>query len=250
MDVDVNMKRRFPVNRIGRHSDGDQVVLINISRWNLWVTHITKNSTKVENFLANLTHSHVFNLRRRENDRILTTWLPRHRSTIHHDDVRDVRVANISVTGPVRVHPCSSPATGVTSWVLTCANRTKQQTKWWFYYIRINLGTRWHRDKGLCDLARGENNMHPPHTRTPHWWLEFLIRVLNNMVRIKIRHYRQLYTDQPDPILFLPIIVNISGHVYNDFVQLLFLHAHREASILTGELPRNLLSFAFYELNG
>jgi hypothetical protein len=38
-------------------------------------------------------------------------------------------------------------------------------------------------------------------------------------------------------IPFLPIAVSTSGRVYEDFERLLFLHAHREASILAGELP-------------
>ena len=54
---------------------------------------------------------------------------------------------------------------------------------------------------------------------------------------MKIRHYRQIYADRPDPIVFLPITVSTSGRVYDDFVRLLFLHAHHEASALAGELP-------------
>jgi hypothetical protein len=54
---------------------------------------------------------------------------------------------------------------------------------------------------------------------------------LNKATRLKIRHYRQIYADRTDPISFLPIIVSTSGHVYEDFARLLFLHVHREASI-------------------
>ena len=39
--------------------------------------------------------------------------------------------------------------------------------------------------------------------------------------------------------------VNTSGRVYNDFVRLLFLHTHREASILAGELPEESDQFRF-----
>ena len=60
---------------------------------------------------------------------------------------------------------------------------------------------------------------------------------LNNAVRLTIRKYCQLYADRPDPIVFLPVAVSTSGQVYDDFVRLLFLHAHREASILVAELP-------------
>ncbi len=47
----------------------------------------------------------------------------------------------------------------------------------------------------------------------------------------------QLYADKPDPIIFMPVAVNTSGCVYDVFVCLLSLHAHREASALAGELP-------------
>ena len=66
---------------------------------------------------------------------------------------------------------------------------------------------------------------------------------------MKIRHYRQIYVDRPDPIVFLynhlPITVSTSGRVYEDFARLLFLHAHREASILAGELPEESEQFRF-----
>ena len=45
--------------------------------------------------------------------------------------------------------------------------------------------------------------------------------------------------------MFLPITVNTSGRVYEDFARLLFLYAHREASILVGELPEESDQFRF-----
>jgi hypothetical protein len=69
---------------------------------------------------------------------------------------------------------------------------------------------------------------------------------LNKAARMKIRHYRQIYVDRPDPIVFLPIAVSTSGRVYEDFARLLFLHAHREASILAGELPEESEQFRFF----
>jgi hypothetical protein len=36
--------------------------------------------------------------------------------------------------------------------------------------------------------------------------------IFNNTDRIKIRHYRQIYTDRPDPIVFLTVTVRTSGH--------------------------------------
>ena len=62
---------------------------------------------------------------------------------------------------------------------------------------------------------------------------------------MKIRHYRQIYADRPDTIVFLSITVSTSGHVYEDFARLLFLHTYREVSILTGELPEESEQFRF-----
>jgi hypothetical protein len=56
---------------------------------------------------------------------------------------------------------------------------------------------------------------------------------LKTVVRAKIRHYRQLYLNRPDPIVFMPVAVDTSGRVYDDFSRLLFLHARRETSTLT-----------------
>ena len=38
--------------------------------------------------------------------------------------------------------------------------------------------------------------------------------VLKTVVRTKIRHYHQLYLTRPDPIVFLPVVVDPSGHTY------------------------------------
>jgi hypothetical protein len=69
--------------------------------------------------------------------------------------------------------------------------------------------------------------------------------VLNKAVRMKIRHYRQIYVDRPDPIVFLPITVSTSGRVYEDFARMIFLHVHREASICPENYLRNLPRFTF-----
>ena len=59
---------------------------------------------------------------------------------------------------------------------------------------------------------------------------------LKAAVRIKIRHYRNLYLNRPDPIAFIPLTVDTTGRLYDDFVRLLFLNDHREESGLTNEL--------------
>ena len=68
------------------------------------------------------------------------------------------------------------------------------------------------------------------------------------VTRIKIRHYRNLYLNRPDPIVFIPLPVDTTGRMYDEFIHLLFLHAHREASALTGEFQRSRTSFAFFVL--
>jgi hypothetical protein len=50
MSADVNVTRRFPANRIGRHDNARQNIFIDISWCVLCVTHITKNNAKLENF--------------------------------------------------------------------------------------------------------------------------------------------------------------------------------------------------------
>jgi hypothetical protein len=62
---------------------------------------------------------------------------------------------------------------------------------------------------------------------------------------MKIRHYRQIYADRPDPIVFLSITVNTSGRVHEDFARMIFLHVYRETSILSGELPEESEQFRF-----
>jgi hypothetical protein len=60
---------------------------------------------------------------------------------------------------------------------------------------------------------------------------------LKEVVRIKISHYRNLYLNHPEPIVFIPLAVDTTGRMYDEFILLLFLHAHREASALDNELP-------------
>ena len=46
--------------------------------------------------------------------------------------------------------------------------------------------------------------------------------VLETVVRIKTRHYRNLYLNLPDPIAFIPLTVDTTGRLYDDFVRFLF----------------------------
>ena len=71
------------------------------------------------------------------------------------------------------------------------------------------------------------------------------MRALKEVARIKIRHYRNLYLNHPDPIAFIPLTVDTTGRMYDEFIRLLFLHAHREASALDNELPEESDKFRF-----
>jgi hypothetical protein len=68
---------------------------------------------------------------------------------------------------------------------------------------------------------------------------------VREVARKKILHYRQLYINRPDPIAFLPVAVDTTGQLYDDFSRSLFLHAHREVSTLTNEIPEESDQFHF-----
>jgi hypothetical protein len=68
---------------------------------------------------------------------------------------------------------------------------------------------------------------------------------LREVVRKKILHYHQLYINRPDPIVFLPAVFDTTGRLYDDFSRLLFLHTHRESSVLTNEIPEESDQFHF-----
>ena len=72
---------------------------------------------------------------------------------------------------------------------------------------------------------------------------------LKDVARIKIRYYRNLYLNGPDPIVFIPLPVDTTGRMYEEFIRLLFLHAHREAPALTNELPEESDQFRFLRVS-
>jgi hypothetical protein len=51
--------------------------------------------------------------------------------------------------------------------------------------------------------------------------------------------------NRSDPITFLPAVVDTTGRLYDDFSRLLFLHAHRETSVLVNEIPEESGQFRF-----
>jgi hypothetical protein len=73
--------------------------------------------------------------------------------------------------------------------------------------------------------------------------------VFKEVTRIKIRYYRNLYLNHPDPIVFIPLTVDTTGRMYDEFIRLLFLHTHRETSTLTNELPEESDQFRFLHVS-
>ncbi len=48
-----------------------------------------------------------------------------------------------------------------------------------------------------------------------------------------------------DPIAFMPVAVDTSDRIYDDFLRLLFLHTHREVSDLGNDIPEESGSLSF-----
>jgi hypothetical protein len=68
---------------------------------------------------------------------------------------------------------------------------------------------------------------------------------LRTVGRAKIRHYRQLYINHPEPISLMTVAVDTVDRIYEDFSRLLFLHVNREASALANEIPEESEQFRF-----
>ena len=47
----------------------------------------------------------------------------------------------------------------------------------------------------------------------------------------------------------MPVAVDTSGRIYDDFLRLLFLHAHREASAVGNDIPEESGHFRFLHAN-
>ncbi len=57
-----------------------------------------------------------------------------------------------------------------------------------------------------------------------------------------------MYINSPDPIVFLPVEVDTTGSIYDDFSRLLFLYTKREASTLVNEIPEESDQFRFFRV--
>ena len=68
---------------------------------------------------------------------------------------------------------------------------------------------------------------------------------LKTVVRSKVHHDNNLYLNRSGPIDFIPLTVDTTGCLYDDFFRLFFLYTHRESSVLTNELPEVSDQFRF-----
>jgi hypothetical protein len=64
-------------------------------------------------------------------------------------------------------------------------------------------------------------------------------------VRSKILQQSEDLLEYPDPIVFMSLVVDTSGCLYEYFIRLLFLYAHREVSALDNELQEESYQFRF-----
>jgi hypothetical protein len=74
--------------------------------------------------------------------------------------------------------------------------------------------------------------------------------ISNKPQPISVKDFRlfiiaNLYIDRPEPIAFMPVAVDTSGRIYDDFLRLLFWHTHREASVLANDIPGGIRSLSF-----
>ncbi len=58
-----------------------------------------------------------------------------------------------------------------------------------------------------------------------------------------------IYLNHPDPIAFIPLAVDTTGRMYDEFIRLLFLYAHRDASALANELTEESDQFLFLRVS-
>ena len=83
-------------------------------------------------------------------------------------------------------------------------------------------------------------------TASSGWWYStIVIGALMTIPRSKIQHYQRIYLDRSDPIAFLPLLVDTTVRLYDDFIRFRCFHNHRDASSLTNELPEESDEFRF-----
>jgi hypothetical protein len=71
---------------------------------------------------------------------------------------------------------------------------------------------------------------------------------LQKVVRDKIRHYRQIYLDKPDPFTFIPVPVDTSDRVYDDFNVYFSYTLIGKYLLWSMNNRRNRINFVFFVL--
>ena len=56
---------------------------------------------------------------------------------------------------------------------------------------------------------------------------------------------KQLHINHPEPISVMPVAVDTTDRIYDDFLRLLFLYSHRETSALVHDIPEESGHFRF-----
>ncbi len=72
--------------------------------------------------------------------------------------------------------------------------------------------------------------------------------VLKKVTRIQIRHYRNVTFNHPDRIDFIPLVVDTTGRLYDDFIRLLFMLTVKHLPWLRMNCQRNRISFVSLEV--
>jgi hypothetical protein len=66
------------------------------------------------------------------------------------------------------------------------------------------------------------------------------------VVKAKIRHYRQMYLNRPDPIAFMPVAVDTSDRVYDDLVDYFFYMLTVKLQLWLMRYRKNRSNFDFF----
>ena len=59
--------------------------------------------------------------------------------------------------------------------------------------------------------------------------------------------YQRLYLNRSDPMVFIHLVVNATGRMYDEFIRLLFRHANSETLTLSNELTEESDQFHFLQ---
>ncbi len=130
---------------------------------------------------------------------------------------------------------------GPTSWVVSWDRWVTELRSTRLRRSRVQNG--WSGDKRLCGLGKPQEQVDrlPP----PRDLIMDFTMTHTRFGRSNLHPIGQVYLNRPDPMTFIPVVVDTSDCIYDDFSRLLFLKAHREASALDNKLPDESGPFCF-----